>query len=545
MTTGDRAWLRVTILFAVTTVAATWPQIIQPAGIPPHRDAWLNMWRVAWVAHQLPRDPIRLFDANIHYPERWTLAYSDATLVPGLLASPPLWVGIPTPYVHTALVLVSFVFAGVSAWALVRRLTDSNLAGMVAGIVFAFTPYRFDHYMHLELLWTGWMPLTLLAVHEAVERGALKSGVTAGLLFAAQGLSCIYYGVFFGTVLAVMTVVLIAGRPLADVRRAALALGCAAALAGVLLFAYFAPYRAARDTVGERTEGEALIYSAGPAHYLASTPENFLYGRFADRLGRPEKRLFPGIIAVTLAAVGLWPPLTRRRVAYLAGWLLAVDLSFGPNGLTFPWLREYVLPFRGLRVPARAGGVSILMIAVLAGAGWARFEQNRPWRVRALSRPLAALVLAALALEYVAIPQTLIAAPTVASPVYEWLGRQQGAVIELPMPDEHSLPGYDAEFMYQSTFHWLPLVNGYSGNVPDSYVEVLRHMRGFPSDAGIGLLRGIGVRYVVVHERLYGSNRYREVTSALDARSDIVKKQSFGHAGDQVSVYSPTAAIHD
>ena len=539
-----RPWLPVVILFCVMTAVATWPQIVRPSGIPDHQDGWLNMWRIAWIAHQLPRDPIHLFDANIHYPERGTLAYSDATLLQGLVASPPLWLGAPTPYVHTALVLISFVFAGVSAWALVRRLTGSSRAGIAAGIVFAFTPYRFDHYMHLELLWTGWMPLTLLALHAAVERGTVRMGLATGFLFAAQVLSCIYYGVFFGTILVAFTLVLTAGRSWSRIRHAAAALACGAAVAAVVVVAYVAPYESARGIVGERTGDEALIYSAGPKHYLASTPENLLYGRLADRLGRPEKRLFPGLLAFLLAAVALWPPVPRTRLAYLAALLFAIDLSFGPQGLTYNWLREYVFAYRGLRAPARAGAIALLMIAVLAGYGWARLEQTQRWLT---NRSVAVALLLALALEYVAVPRTLIAAPTVASPLYEWLARQpdRAAVIELPTPDEHALPGEDAVFTYQSTFHWRPLVNGYSGNVPWSYVDVLREMRAFPSDSAMGLLRRIGVRYVVVHERFYGPARYRQVTEALAARSDVTKQQSFGEAGEEVTLYSLSAGVHD
>jgi hypothetical protein len=557
--TGDRAWLRVAVLFSALTIVATWPQVIQPAGIPDHRDAWLNMWRLAWVAHQVPRDPMHLFDANIHHPEPGTLAYSDATLVQGLLASPLLRAAVPAPYVHTGLVLASFVFAGVSAWALVRRLTGSSLAGIASGMIFAFTPYRFDHYMHLELLWTGWMPLTLLALHRAIERGSgrdrgrrlgssgVRDGGAVGLLFAAQALSCIYYGVFFGTVLVAFTAVLLAGRPWAETRRATAALMCGAAIAGALLFAYLMPYRTARVAVGERTAGEARLYSAGPVHYLAATPQNLLYGSFADQLGRPEKRLFPGLVALALAGVAIWPPITRKRLAYLIALLLAVDLSFGPSGITYDWLREYVFPYRGLRAPARAGGIVMLMIAVLAGYGWARLERSGRGFARATAWPMAIVLLAAIMFEYVAIPQSLIAAPTDPEPAYIWLaGRQDdGAVIELPMPDEHALPGHDAEFTYQSTFHWLPIVNGYSGNVPQSYVDMLRAIRSFPSDDAIGLLHRLGVTYIVVHERFYGPALYKEVVDALDRRSDVVKQQSFGQSGEEVTVYSPAGAVHD
>jgi hypothetical protein len=299
--------------------------------------------------------------------------------------------------------------------------------------------------------------------------------------------------------------------------------------------------------VGERSKEEARIYSAGPKHYLAASPQNVLYGRFADAIGRPEKRLFPGLIALALAVVAVWRPFTRTRAAYVVGLAIAMDLSFGPNGLTYGWLREYVFPYRGLRAPARAGGVWLVLIAVLAGLGWARLQQGGRWATRITRWPLAAVVFVALALEYVVSPRPLITAPITPAPVYEWLAarRDDGAVIELPLPDEHALPGHDAEFMYQSAFHWRPIVNGYSGNVPESYVEVLREMRNFPSNSAIGLLRRIGVRYVVVHERFYGSIRYRQVIEALDERTDVMKQALLGHVGDEVTVYSPTNAVHD
>ena len=37
-------------------------------------DPLFSIWRIAWVAHQLPRDPVHLYDANIFWPERYTLA---------------------------------------------------------------------------------------------------------------------------------------------------------------------------------------------------------------------------------------------------------------------------------------------------------------------------------------------------------------------------------------------------------------------------------------------------------------------------------------
>ena len=63
----------------VLTVAHTWPLASAPASWSRNdaADTILHEWILAWVPHQLWNDPLHLFDANIFYPERYTLAYSD------------------------------------------------------------------------------------------------------------------------------------------------------------------------------------------------------------------------------------------------------------------------------------------------------------------------------------------------------------------------------------------------------------------------------------------------------------------------------------
>lgn len=536
------SWAMVTALFICATAVLTWPQLLRPASVPPHQDSWFSMWRLAWIAHQLPRDPGRLFDANIYYPEPRTLAYSDATLLQGLLGAPLLWSGVPTPVVYDLLVFVSFVFAGVGAWMLVSRLTGSTAAGIAAGLLFAFAPYRFDHYMHLELLWAGWMPIALLALHQALTRGHRGWGVAVGLLFAAQVLSCIYYGVFFATVLPVIGLILASGSRRRILGRAGASLLAGGLVATPVLLLYMQPYRGAAVDVGERKAGEVQLYSAGPTHYLSATPDNLLYGWTAG-LGRAEKRLFPGACAFLLMVVALWPPVDRMRVACLAGLLVAVDLSFGLNGLTFGWLRDHVVAYRGLRVPARAGQIALLMVATLAGYGLARLEGW--WRSREFThaRSVITLLLAGMTVELVAGPLTLVPAATSPAPIYRWLRAQPpGVVAELPMPHEHYQPLYDAEFSYASTFHWKRIVNGHSGNVPWSYVRLLRSQETFPSDTSVGSLRHAGVTYVLVHERLLGSAEYGRIVRALAVRPDIEPQGPFNDGDGEAMAYR---LLHD
>ena len=88
-----RELLLVSVFMFGVTCLMTWPQAVRLDAVPNLGDPLFSTWRMSWVAHQLPRDPLHLFDANIFHPERRTLAYSDAILLPAVAAAPFLWLG--------------------------------------------------------------------------------------------------------------------------------------------------------------------------------------------------------------------------------------------------------------------------------------------------------------------------------------------------------------------------------------------------------------------------------------------------------------------
>ena len=83
-------------LFWGLTFVMTYPQIrVLDRGVSMDiGDPLLSTWRLSWFAHQLPRDPMHLFDGNIFYPEKNTLAFSDAMIVPSLTVAPLVWLGV-------------------------------------------------------------------------------------------------------------------------------------------------------------------------------------------------------------------------------------------------------------------------------------------------------------------------------------------------------------------------------------------------------------------------------------------------------------------
>ena len=148
--------------FSVLAVALTWPQVRHLDSVPDMGDPLFSIWRIAWVSHQIVRDPLRLFDGNMFYPERLTLTYSDSVIVPALMSAPLFWMGVHPVLTYNLLLLSGFVFSGVTMFLLVRALTGRIDAALIAGAIFALYPYRYEHYPHLELQMTMWMPLTLV-----------------------------------------------------------------------------------------------------------------------------------------------------------------------------------------------------------------------------------------------------------------------------------------------------------------------------------------------------------------------------------------------
>lgn len=526
---------RALLVYVLFAIIATWPQTIRPDAIPDHEDSYFSLWRLAWIANALTTEPGRLFDGNIFHPERHTLAYSDAVLLEGAVALPFISAGVPVVYVYNGLVVGSFVACGLAMFLLARRLTGSWPAALLAGAAFAFAPFRFDHYQHLELLWSPWMPLAFWLAHRTVESGRVRDGIATGFVVALQVLSCIYYCVFLSTVLVVFVIVMLAGRVTAP--RALVAFACGGALAAVLTFPYMIPYWQARDVVGERNPGEASLHSAGPRHYFASLPENVVWGPLTGSLGRHEKRLWPGLIVLGLVALALWPPVTRTTVAYALVLALAIDVSFGPKGLSFDWLREYTVVYRGLRAPARMGQVALLGFAALAAIGFVRLRiWLQSWRLP-IGAAAAAVVLIAFA-EYLIAPRALVAVPTEPPPAYAWLRDQPGAVVaELPMPSRRTAPLHEPEFQFLSTFHWRPLVNGYSGNWSLRQVQVLDRMEGFPDEDSIAALRELGVTHVLLHERYFGREAYRGILEELSGRSALRFLRRFDDGRFEIAVY--------
>jgi hypothetical protein len=460
--------------------------------VPDLGDPLFSIWRVGWVNHQLFTDPRHLFDTNIFYPERLTLTFSDPIVLPALIAAPALALGVHPVIVYNLLLLSGFWFSGIAVYLLVVRLTESARAAFIAGLVYTCALYRFDHYSHLELQMTQWMPLALLALHLFVGTRRWPYAVACALASVAQLYSSMYYAAFFLVYAAVIGLgLLIAHRP--PLRQLLLPVAASGLLAALLVVPLQRAFVAAEPIKGERGLNEVAQYSAVPSDYLRVNKVNAVWGHVL-RPPRAERALFPGVIPIALATAGAAPPFAAIPLIYTAALAVTFDGSLGLNGLSYPAMYRWLTPFRGLRSPARFVALVVLTLAILAGFGARR---ALAWQPLHRYRDLGFVMLIALVL-IEAWPRLVLGPVWLEPPpMYELMKNIPRVVLaEMPMPLDDTA---NTLYMYFSTWHWTPMVNGYSGFVPTSYTRLHRDILLFPAAEAVDALRRRGVTHVTVN----------------------------------------------
>jgi len=484
-----------------------------------HHDTLFNMWRLSWIADALTTQPSRLLDPPIFHPASRALAFSDAVLLQGLVATPLLAAGAPILPVSNAILLLGPWLSALAMYLLVRDLLsppDASLVmrpgggtgdgicwpALVAGTIFALLPYRVEHLMHLELQWSQWMPLACWALHRTVQRGQVRDGVLTAAFVLAQFLSCIYYGIFLVITLAVVAPLLLLANRRARCAAIARALVVGAMVCAPPLLAYAAPYRANQQVLGGRSTSDIDTWSATPSSFVSAPVDSRLYGWTAG-YGGPEGRLWSGVVALLLAGIGVWATRWQPATWMYATMLVAAALmALGTHGPLYRVALAVLPPLQGLRAPSRFGMVVALALAVLAGLGASRVLSRAPrgWRRHVAGAALVGL----LAVEYASEVGPLHRWPQ-RVPIYAaWLRLQPpGAVVDLPIARANALPHYEAEWSFYGRTHRHPMVNGYSGFFPPRYIDLLGAMVAFPRGDSMATLRAHDVRYVVVHEDRY------------------------------------------
>jgi len=549
--------LAVVTSFVVATIA-TWPLVLQPAaGVLGHpgNDVWNHVWGYWWVAEELAAGRLPLWTDLMHFPDPGGLFFIDTF---GAVAFLPLTLLFGPVVALNAAYFTAFFAAALAAWALGRHVLG-ELRGYgeptdrlaLFATTFAFSPHLLAqaHNGITETLFAFGLPLATLAAIRLGERPSLRRGVEAGLAGALCVLANWYYGLFavLGAGLVALLYAL-ARRERIHWRALPLPAGLGAVVSLVIVAPVLVGFAATLDAedalVGRDPD---FVWKSLINHNMTDLVSLFRPGKvyspdLKEMTG--EDLLIVPYLGWALILLGVWGASRLRRWRDRAPWLAWIGafgiLALGPYlyvgseyltvedrriPLPFLALFELVPAFQRISHPFRFVVPVQLGLTMLALVGFAAL--SRPARVLALG----ALVVECLVLSPAPWPLARSRAEVPAYTAALAADPTPGAVLDLPA----TVPNLErAVYLYWQTVHGRP--SPYSLNEPLPAMLNRNHLTRTLLVAEAGrldslppmlpeldlvvsgrALADLGVRHVVVHEKLYPRERLEASARILEA----------------------------
>lgn len=451
--------------FLAISLVSMWPLLSSPTTLRPDlasgrqlldADFFLIVWALSWGTHALGTDPLSLFEANSFHPSPASLAFSEH-FVGYLPIFAPAYALSDNPILATnvTLVLIPLLRAG-AMYSLALRFCPVP-AAVVAGFLFGFFGQSVRaNPMHLHATGFLYVPLALLFTERWLDRARVGDALGVAVCLFLQAATSFYLG--YGAMIAYGTYLpfALAGWRARLDRRRVLGLALAGVAAVLAMVPLALPYLSLR--------AEGIIPATQDAVGLVPHYARQYVVRYLTENGW-------ALTGLPLAVLGLLP-VARARSAHLraAGVALLVVgllLAHGPwlpVGRALVWspyqlLQDHVPGFSSVRVSHRFRVIAHLGVCLLAGFGFARLT-GRWRRWPAWSAALVVVIAGSSFGLFRGFPTTAVAVGPEAPPAYLWLRAhgEEKPLLEWPMGS----PRVEANRMFQSVHHWLPLVNGYS-----------------------------------------------------------------------------------
>ncbi|WP_287153216.1 hypothetical protein [Candidatus Solincola tengchongensis] len=376
--------------FLLVSVLYTWPLalhvhnclpgdngIYEPTGeLGGFGDALHAAWLTSWDARKIFTDPGNFFQGNIIYPSRDVNTYSEHLFIIGVCGAPVYFTTHNPVLTFNFLLFFSLVLTAFGTYLLLKELTGSVPAGLVAGSIFALAPFRMARPDHLWFLFSPFMPFMLLYLHRYLEWGGRKRLLLFALFFLLQSLSSWHYAMFCALAAGLFLLWKAAfsrhGQEWKMLGLSALSMAAAFLLLIPLLLPYLRTH--SRLPGFERSVSETVPYSVHASDFLRVLPQSVLYGKapgpFRHIMAFRGAALFPGFLVIALFILGLlalYRSARRRHVPAAEGpgvpeGLGATLQEEAESGESVPPRREVTQ--RRTPTPVRDAGYFVVLTVV-------------------------------------------------------------------------------------------------------------------------------------------------------------------------------------
>ena len=209
----------------------------------------------------------------------------------------------------------TFVLSGLGMFLFTRELTGDRDAAIVAGLAYAFAPYRVGSLTHLQVLSSAWMPFALFGFRRYFATGRTRPLAGAAAAWIAQNLSCGYYLVFFSPVVALYVAWEITTRRAWSNGAVLGRVGLACLAVAAVTVPFLVPYLELRRLgFSPRSLRDSMRFSADVYAYFTADPNLRVWGSLMQAWPMAEGSLFPGLTILGLAAAAIGAAWRGARV---------------------------------------------------------------------------------------------------------------------------------------------------------------------------------------------------------------------------------------
>lgn len=411
---------------------------------------------------------------------------------------------------YNLLLLFSYVFVGLAGFYMVRQITKSTAAGMVAGVFLATVPFR-TSFLYGQMVFgvdAVMLPWLIYAVERAKETHRARQFFLVGLIMfltITANFQLFYWAMFL---LAPYFLYVFIGYLRSGDGGLAIKLKPVAwLLPGLLGCVAYGLY------VYGLMKGSALQGGQNFAETLFYTPEPH---RFFIKFNGNEKNVYLGLTTLLVLPWLFYSLLSYRQAnarspyvpLFLTLFLAGVFLVFGPiidQALKLPiyqWMFEHIPGFNGTRTPGRIMAVVVVFYAILLGFAVAAVAERVQEK---FSKRIAAGLVSALVclivydFNYVK-PGINTFEPD--NKAYRSIAGRQAKVVTLPF-QFISAHYFNSTFLTYVLKYDLRLLTGHSSFYPkavDAQVERLFTLNdGFIDHLQWQWLKDNGYEYVIAH----------------------------------------------
>lgn len=485
---SGRFLLAALVVFVVISLRVYWPQL--PGN--PHSivgcacgDEMQEVWFLKWTPWAILHGHNPFFTNWMDFPSGANLATNTVMPALAILVAPVTWLfGAISSY--NLIMWASFPISALACSFVVRRVTGSNLAALVAGALYGFSPYMVGQGVaHVFLIFVPLPPLIFYALFRivVVQGGSARRwGLVLAVLVIVQFFVSQEVAADTVIVAAIALVILVLANRGALTRARvdyALRAGLYAVATALVVLAYPVYFQLlGPQTFQGATHG--TTHSPLKLDLLGTIVPNSLQWwspSFLSRLGNKfmggdlgENGSYLGVPLVMVLGLIVWKMRANRWVLYVTGVLFATEvLSMGrwlmvanhTIHLPMPWTAFGWISFLQSDLPNRFALFASFFVAVLVALGITRWRQwtQRPVRPRVprvvLQGGLAVLAVASFALYLPRLPIITSPVPVVPAFFTSPLDQQipAGSVV-LPFPISASPHATSMLWQVRAGFRW-------------------------------------------------------------------------------------------